>query len=862
MSGATERPADDAYRASLDALLCELLDLDAGARAQRLVSLDPDRRRQIEALLAAAFGADDKLQVGGAMHPDLLEHIVAEDEHALQPGTRLGAYRVLQEIGVGGMGRVFLAERADGLFARRVALKLLPVHATPRELQRLQREQRILASLVHPGIARLYDAGISDQGAPYLVMEHVDGETIDVWCEHHAHGARARLQLLIEVCRAVESAHQHLIVHCDIKPANILVSAEGQAKLLDFGIARLLGSDPPGDPKQGDQGDGDASGHTTGSSTGAWLTPRYASPELRAGRAPTTASDIYQLGLLAGELLGAASRGSSQGRRDALPRTDLEAILARAVAERPADRYASVERLREDFERLQQGLPVSARRPGALYRLQRLAGRRPFTLAAAGVGVLVLLLISALFVTRLAAERDARRAQAEQAERARAEAEQVVAFLVDLFRSGDPYSSSDATPTSALTADVLLARAADRIGPQLDQQPLVRARLLAELGRIHRILGHFERAEPLLRESMALLEANPDANRLQLADVRLSLARLLDQRGGFDEASTLLDAAEAQFRQVGDRERLASALEARGNLLLDHQDVRSIATLQASLALWQALGNIDREADLHLFLANALAIHDRLTEARPHREAALALVEARLGPGHPTVANALVGLADQFQKEGHPADSVALLERAISIYDQHFGEADFRLATALNNLGTTLSDLGRQEAARQPLQRALIAYRQGQPDHPAIGTILNNLGTIHWHLADPNPAAEHYRQALDHLRPRLRADHPMIALVEFNLGEALLALGDARQARPLLESALVGLEKHFGPRHSMLVPGLDYLAGLDRKAGALRQAEARMRRALAIREADPQGDQAALTTARAELAALQAMLRK
>jgi eukaryotic-like serine/threonine-protein kinase len=847
----------NASQRQLDALLSELLDLDPTAREARLAALPPEQGRRLARLLAAALDDDGFLTPGGALQAELIEAALREGS-TLAAGSELGPWRILRQIGAGGMGSVYLAERADGLFDRQVAIKLIHVDGAAASLARVQREQRILATLVHPHIARLYDAGVTDDGAPYLVMEHVDGEPIDAWCASRGLDARQRIGLVIEVCAAVEAAHRQLIVHRDIKPSNVLVDTAGQVKLLDFGIARMLEDEGAAEDAGPTAPQNAAATQTEGR---AFHTPRYASPEQRAGEPTTTASDVYQLGLLLRELLHGRQSGPAavcdagqqpggSGARPGVPAADLQAILAKALADDPARRYASADRLRDDLEHLLAGRPVSARSAGAAYRLRRLVGRHRMASTAIAVATLLLIGTVTVFTVRLANERDATRLQAEHAERARIETEQVVAFLTDLFRGGDPYGPTEPTPVAELSARALLDQSAGRLEHALNDQPLVRARLLDEVGRIYRLLGLLVESEPLVRESLRLRDAQPQLRPIEGADTALALGRTLTQRGALDEAAPLIARAERTYREAGEQRRLASALEAKGNLLLTRDDPAAIDAFEASLVLWQTHGEVDREIDLHLYLANALATHARLPEARAHREAALALVEARFGPGHPAVATALAGLADQYKRENDPGPGIPLLERALAIFESHFGRDDFRVAKAVNNLGIALSDLGNHEAARPLLERALLAYRTHRPGHPDVGTILNNLGTIEWASGRPREAAERYREALAQLAPRLREDHVMIALVETNLGEALFALGAYDDARLYLERGIEHLARRIGDSHVMLVPSLEYMARILEAAGELDRAEALWRRVLAIRETDAAGDPAAFDAAR------------
>ena len=827
-------------------------------------------------LLAAALDEDDFLRPGGALSEALLEEASTEEEAELRPGFELGAYRIVEEIGAGGMGRIFLGERSDGLFERRVAIKVAHPDQVPADPERLMREQQILAELVHPHIAQLYDAGVTAGGAPYLVMEHVSGEPIDEYCRRRGLRARERLRLLVDVCDAVAAAHQRLIVHRDLKPSNILVDATGAVKLLDFGIARILKAEepappvPPILPTAGElEGTTAAENRsaTTLSRGRSWLTPQYASPEQLAGRSVTTASDVYQLGILAWELLAERRPGREASAREALDKTaaedddarsrfpplsrsapgggrgldfpaaDLDAVVAKALASEPLDRYLSADRLREDLANLLAGRPVLARRTSRSYRLHRFVGRHRLA-SVTGVAVaLAIIALTAGFTMRLASERDTTRLQAESADQARLETEKVVDFLTDLFRSTDPYARVGLAKASEISARELLDRSADRLANTLVDQPLVRARLLFELGRIYQLLGLLDQAEPLLRESLALRERTPGARPQDVAESRLELGRHEVARGHFEPAALLLGQAVEDFRRLQERRGLASALEARGNLEHSRGEAVAVATLGESLAIWQELGIAEREADVRLFLANALKGAGRIAEARAQREAALAIVEARFGPSHPAVAAALLAIADLNKIEGHQELSVPLLERALAIYEKSFGVDDFRAAKVANNLGIAHSDLGDYGLARPLLERALTGYRRERGDHPDVGEILNNLGTLDWEEGHPAAAAARYRSALEQLRRTLPEGHMAIARTVFNLGEALLALGLPDQARPLLEESLESFAARLGSDHVMLSWPQIYLAEIAEKRGDLDRAESLLRRAVALREA-------------------------
>ena len=448
--------------AEIDAIFAQALDHPTEAARQAYLETacggDEELRREVEALLAAAVETDPLLCSGGAVG-------------APPPVTRLprlGPYQLRHEIGRGGMGVVYLAERADGQYQQLAAVKLLRLGADRRCLARFHRERQILAHLEHPSIARLYDGGTTPEGDPYLVMEYVRGEPIDRYCQKHDLSFRRRIELFVEVCEAVQAAHRQLVVHHDIKPSNILVDREGRVKLLDFGIATLVGEEH---------------GATI---TTRPLTPQYASPEQIKHQTATVSSDVYQLGLLAYELLAgrrpyelhgspawqweqaicdtpppspstavAESCGSGATVVGAVElRGDPDAIVLKALRKEPERRYGSVDLLLQDLERYLEGRPVSARPDTWHYRWGKFAGRHRLALTATVLVAVAFLTLTAAFIQRLRDEQNRTRLAADRAveERNRAEqhseeVEQTISFLVDLFDLTDPFATNGERPT-------------------------------------------------------------------------------------------------------------------------------------------------------------------------------------------------------------------------------------------------------------------------------------------------------------------------------------------------------------------------------------------------------------------------------
>jgi len=425
-----------------------LLDLALAEEPQRWQAVldascsgDPELRAEVESLLRLAPNAEQYLSSPPvAMANAIVAEATNPGDSSRAAGRRIGAYRLLEEIGRGGMARVFLAERADGQFEQRIALKLLrPGLDTELDQARFRAERQILAALNHPNIARLFDGGVTDDGVPYLVLEYVDGKSIDRHCADRGLSAHQRLGLFVPVLDAVQYAHRNLVVHRDLKPSNILVTADGQVKLLDFGLAKLL-----------DQTAGDA---LTLTATGQrWMTPEYAAPEQVSAESVTTSTDVYQLGAVLYELLsGAPPFGRrAQGmleleqailHKEPRPpsstdaahkglRGDVDAIVLNALRKEPDRRYSSATAFREDIQNFLNGQPVRARPDTVLYRARKLVRRN--AVASAGIALTAIALIAATGLS-VHGMRDARR-ERDRAQQALRRSRASVAFESLIFR--------------------------------------------------------------------------------------------------------------------------------------------------------------------------------------------------------------------------------------------------------------------------------------------------------------------------------------------------------------------------------------------------------------------------------------------
>ncbi|TVS11737.1 MAG: serine/threonine protein kinase, partial [Wenzhouxiangella sp.] len=525
----------DRFR-ELEDLFEQALRLDDTGRAA-LLSETRARDSKLADRLAAMLAADDT-------RSDQLASIVGGSRSASdRPLPRaIGPFRILEKLGEGGMGVVYLGQRETADFEQRVAIKRLHAAAdSDLARQRLRIEQRVLASLHHPHIAQFIDGDTDDDGTPYVAMEFVEGFPLLEHVRSRQLSRRERIALFLDLCQAVQFAHQHLVIHRDIKAGNVLIDQHGALKLLDFGIAKLIGDERNG------------ADETVLTVAGA-MTPHYASPEQIRGETVTPLTDIYSLGVVLYELLANRRPYEIRTRRPteieriicltepppALPgrggrEAELNSIIAKAMHKDPQRRYASASQLAEDLKRWLERRPVLARPDSAGYRLRSFARRHPFGVAASSALVLLLMVFSAGMAHQahqLAIERD-------RAEREARVATETSDFLIELFQASDPRE----TNPQDLRARDLLDRAAERIPAELGSDALMRAQLLHVIGLAYANLGEDERGTNLLTEALALREVQAGPDSAEVAESRNRLGNVHRQFGRMQEAEPLLVAA-------------------------------------------------------------------------------------------------------------------------------------------------------------------------------------------------------------------------------------------------------------------------------------------------------------------------------
>jgi eukaryotic-like serine/threonine-protein kinase len=787
----------------IDAVFALALDLAPSDRDAWLVAecgSDTDLCEHVRLLLRRAAEAEEVLgeSVTG-FAPDVIQSLgdAESDDGTLEPGTRIGPYRLLREVGRGGMGTVYLAERADAEFEKRVALKLVRRGMdTDDVLLRFRHERQILASLEHPYIARLYDGGAAPDGRPYLVMEYIEGEQITRYAEQHKLGISERLRVFTAVCGAVAFAHRNLIVHRDIKPSNILIARDGTPKLLDFGIARLLDPAAP-----------EALPLTR---TGLrLLTPEYAAPEQRLGRPATTATDVYALGLVLYELLSGtrpdpqdiqrpSSAAGQEGMRRRL-RGDLDTIVLRALAEDPERRYASADQLGEDIERHLNGLPVLARGDSVGYRAGRFVRRYQAPVAAAAV--VLLSLVTGLGAALVQADRAERERDVAQQERARAE--QISTFVLDLFSASDPLAADGG---DTLRVRQLVDRSVDRVRTELTGQPQLQAQMLITLGRVYRNLGLYGTGEGLLREALELARTDPALAREEV-EATASLADLAQRRSDFPLLDSLATAVIAFYDSAGwdPDPTYVNAVSQRGaalGSLGQHEAGR--AEHERALSLLDTSG--DTTVAKRASLLNNLAVHYHGTgdfaRAEPLFREALDLDRRVYGARHAQVAGVLNNLASAVHYQGRHAEAEALYREAIEIGRDAYGNEHSYVGQFVENLATLYADMERHDDAALHYREALrIVSLEFDPRSVRVAMLKRNYALNRHAVGEFGEAEALLRTSLEVVLEELGPEHLYVALTRTSLGRTLTAAGRAHEALPLLRAALAVMEKQFPAEH-------------------------------------------------------------
>ncbi len=783
----------------VDRVLDAALELGAERRdafVNEACAGDEDLQAEVERWLRSCESAEDFLEQPAA---EFAASLIAEvDNHAdVAAPERIGPYRILREAGHGGMGAVYLAERADDQFHQRVALKLVRggLHSEYL-LRRFREERQILASLDHPNIARLMDGGVTAGGMPFFAMEYVEGTPIDRFCDERQLSVEQRLALFLKVCSAVQYAHRNLVVHRDLKPSNILVTHEGEPKLLDFGIAKLLSRD--------------AEAGLTEAGV-RMLTPEYASPEQLRGEPVSTASDVYSLGVLLYESLcgtpphrrGTRSareleqqilegepqrpslavlhaenpeqvsraRGTTPAKLSRRLRGDLDTVTLKAMHKEPQRRYATAEQFAGDVRRHLDGLPVGARPDTAVYRVRKFVRRHRWGVTAAAGFVLLLLGFSTVTAVQAARIReDAKRIAAE-----RDRAQQGEAFLLGLLGRSDPYQGS----RDALTVREMLDNGVAELRQEMGDHPETRARMFVAIGRAYYGLGENDRAIMLIDSSYTLLRALRGGTHSETISVANQLANVLRVAGRYGDATNLYQhILSVRKRQYGDQApEVARALNG------------------LALVLWMQ----GRSGEAEALLREALLIDRR---------------DAADEPAH--LAQTLNNLGHVLRDQGKLAAAEATHRKSLSVRRALWGPEHFEVSVSLSNLAGVLRDRGDYVGADTLYRQTLdLRRRLVGESHPDLAYDRAGYALLLHRRGELQASERVYRQALEVQERALPSGHPLTATTLTRLGRLLLDMNRPGDARPLLEEAIA-------TRRQVLVAGHWQIAEAEHALNAAR----------------------------------------
>jgi serine/threonine protein kinase len=780
--------------------------MPASARDAWLVAQcgdDRDLLQEIRGLLCAQDAAPGILDDGAL---GVLKRMHVDESSPDLIGQRIGAYRLLRLLGEGGMGSVYLAEREDGNFVQRVALKRVRSDFVSTEMRgRFLREREFLARLIHPHIAQLHDGGVADDGTPYFTLEYVEGSPITRYCDAHNLDVRARLRLALQVCAAVTYAHRNLIVHRDLKPSNILVTAEGEAKLLDFGIAKPV--------------DADRSDSRTATQS-RMMTPEYAAPEQVLGEPITTATDVYAIGVMVYELLSGrlpyaradagavswakavieeapeslgralsrpAAGNAAPAAADALAATrdttlpalrrrlrgDLDRIVQRALAKEPEARYPSVEALADDLRAVIDDRAISG--GSRRYRLRKFMRRHWLPLAAAAVIVLTLVASGAAVVW-----------QARQTEHEAQATLAVKDFLLGLFTAVDPRESKG----KEISAHELLDRGAQRIEHNHVLDVAQKAEIEGTLGRIYFQLGLFDQANKLQESTIQSLSTDPAQVPL-LAQIEVERAETLTQLGDLKGATALVDDAMRRF------DGLAHVLP------------------------------VDRARGLHA-RGHVAVVQRDFVAAKRYADAELALVRNAQVEPH-VLFNALTVAGGGSWGLGRNDEAASLYREALAVALRDAGPDDLDVAKARKNIGLTLRSESRYAEADEITRLVVETYEKVLgADHPDTLSTRRDWALGEYHLGHYATAREALEQVLAAQRAKLGNEHPELGGTDINLGLVLADSNDLEGAERSMTEALDIFQKKYGRDHQGARIALEELAVVHMAQGHLERAEAEL----------------------------------
>lgn len=729
-------------------------------------------KREVTELLDSIFESEGWLENPGSYKEDLYSEIAGDlsDTHSrdLLIGKQVGSYTIREKIGEGGMGNVYLAERTKDEFEHRVAVKIIRSgFASENNIQRFKREQKILAGMNHPGIARLFDGGVTNEGYPYIIMEYIDGIPIDEYCRENNCSLHKKLELFSQVLEAVQHAHENLVIHRDLKPGNILITRNGDVKILDFGISKLLDDDADDLITQ------------TGSRL---LTLKYAAPEQIRQENITTSTDLYALGIVLYQLLLhkepfdfddlttyqteqvilyetpplPSSRAESKKMAKKLT-GDLDAIVMKSIRKEPEHRYRTANEFLDDLSNFQQGLPVSAHDDSFNYRFNKFLKRHKRSVTVAAAIVLIIVGLSGFYTWQISKERTQAMLEAQKAEN-------VKNLLVELFEGNDPITGD----AESVTLPQLLETGTEKILNK-NLESSVKIELLLTLATIHQNITQFEKAKNLAEESLELARQHFGEHSVEAAESYIHLGGLEHDLGNYKEG----------------KEHFLMAKQ-----ILDENSERSIP-LYAKL--YDHMGHAEEQ------LGNYEASQDYFSQA-------LQVIEHQSEIDSSLYIRTLKNLSRGFYRNDNDQKGDSLLLLALNASKHFHGEQDVNTASILGDLGMYKMTRAEYEEARNYYNQSLEIKEAvyGEEGHPNYTATLTNLAVLEKQLKNFSVAESLFIKTMQIDEKMFGSDHPYVAMSKSHLAGIYMETGNLEKSRKFREEAMEIYLDSYGPDHYYL----------------------------------------------------------
>lgn len=803
----------------IETILDNLLEFPAPERRSYLHEKYKDQEKLCNEVLSILDGIEKSngyLAKEDGLKDDLFMNLALKSREYIKPdsfnGKIIGNYRIRKQIGHGGMGTVYLANRNDKLYNQQVALKLIR-HGmdTPDNISRFKRERYILSALNHPNIARLYDGGVTNHGLPYLVMEYVDGIPIDEYCDKNKLSVKERIELFKIVCSTVQYAHNNMVIHRDLKPANILVDNNGDVKILDFGIAKLI---EPGIQKNFIE----TRTHQN------IMTPGYAAPEQILGNTITTATDSYTLGVVLHKLLTgttpynledlnfvetqnvivnqslkvpsrrylslpennrisiAKKRKTTSARLVDYLKKDLDIILLKSLRKENEFRYEVVKNFLDDLERYQQNLPVKAREGNLTYHFGKLLRRRKKLITALAAMILLTFSFGAYHSSKMAFERYQAQTEAKKAN-------QVTTLLLDLFKASNP----DETLGDDITARQLLDRGLSK-ADILAEQPEVQAQLFSIIGQIFHQLGNYEESGPLLNKALTIQKNTFGNNHPETAASLGQLGKLKGSLGEYEEAEQLLRESLHIFNSnhISDTPLLA---EVQSNLAFvvrrrgDYQQAEELYKNVIEILHGNYGPDYIQTINMQNRLATTLFNQGMYNETETIYREVLEKRRNLLGDIHPSLAESMNSLGALLMNLGRFQEAEELLNKALDIRLQTLGPNHPKVALTYNNLGIVYRDQGLFGDSKTHFDKAIsIRSRFAEQNRVSLAISQFSLAELMLMKNQPDSAIVYFNDALPVFRDVLSEDHSFTARTRMNIGYSYLLKNEIEKAESYLTS--------------------------------------------------------------------------